>query len=204
VKLSVDILVLLLSPLDTVAIINFIEQEHLAALRKGDRSAFSVIYNQYWFLLYESAYKRLQDSDQAEDVVQDVLVALWDSRENLEVQNLRAYLLTAVRYQIFNLIAKDKVKDSYYRYILDQENEYSSSDSELIYNELSEGVQLLLSKMPKKRKEIFELRFQQDLSTATIARKLNLTQKTVQNQLTKAVSFLKSVLASFVLILPFS
>jgi RNA polymerase sigma factor (sigma-70 family) len=123
-------------------------------------------------------------------VVQDVLVALWDSRENLEVQNLRAYLLTAVRYQIFNLIAKDKVKDSYYRYILDQENEYSSSDSELIYNELSEGVQLLLSKMPKKRKEIFELRFQQDLSTATIARKLNLTQKTVQNQLTKAVSFL--------------
>jgi hypothetical protein len=61
VKLSVDILVLLLSPLDTVAIINFIEQEHLAALRKGDRSAFSVIYNQYWFLLYESAYKRLQD-----------------------------------------------------------------------------------------------------------------------------------------------
>lgn len=188
----------------TVALTNPIEQELLAALRKGDRSAFSEIYSEYWFLLYESAYKRLQDSDQAKDVVQDVLIVLWDQRENLEVQNLRAYLLAAVRYQIFNLIAKDKVKDNYYKYIQDQENEHSEADNELIYNELSEGVQTLLSKMPKKRKEIFELRFEEDLSTDSIARKLNITQKTVQNQLTKAVSYLKSVLAAILFILFFS
>lgn len=189
------------SHFDTVALTNSIEQELLVALRKGDRSAFSEIYSQYWFLLYESAYQRLQDSDQAKDVVQDVLIALWDQRENLEVQNLRAYLLAAVRYQIFNLIANDKVKDNYYRYIRDQKNEYSHADNELIYNELSDGIQTLLSKMPKKRKEIFELRFEEELSTASIARKLNITQKTVQNQLTKAVSYLKSVLASFIFIL---
>lgn len=187
-----------------MALTNSIEQELLTALQKGDRSAFSEIYGAYWYLLYESAYKRLQDSDQAKDVVQDVLTALWDHREKLEVHNLKAYLLAAVRYQIFNLIARDKIKDSYYKFILDQESAYADADNELIYNELADGIRDLLRKMPKKRKEIFELRFEEDLSTDLIARKLNITQKTVQNQLTKAISYLKSVLASFIFMLLFN
>ena len=91
------------------------EQHLLYALSQGDESAFAEIYKSYWKLLHDTAYKRLGDEDQAKDVVQDIFVKLWHQRETLEIDNLKAYLQSAARYQVYNLIAKQKVNDTYFK-----------------------------------------------------------------------------------------
>ncbi|WP_353718805.1 sigma-70 family RNA polymerase sigma factor [Dyadobacter sp. 676] len=173
----------------------------LLALRSGERSAFDVIYSRYWQLLFENAMRRVGDEDQAKDIVQDVFVSMWDNRQKVEVVDLKAYLLAAVRNQVFSLIARDKVSDKYFKYLESTGLPVSTTDFDLHYNELLGQYDHLVARMPNKQKQIFQLRFDEGLPTALIADQLNITQKTVQNQLLKAVHFIKSALFSLILFL---
>jgi RNA polymerase sigma-70 factor (ECF subfamily) len=171
------------------------------ALSRSDDEAFAHIYQRYWKILYTTAMQRVRDEDQAKDIVQDVFVRLWDQRESLEVNNLKAYLQTAVRNQVFNLIARKRVNDNYFKYLSGFSNVGAGPDESLRCDELETQFTVALGRMPEKRREIFQLRFEHDMSTKHIADKLNITQKTVQNQLLKAVQYLKTALSSMVLFL---
>ena len=177
------------------------EQELILALNQREEAAFNQIYRRYWRLLFEAAVRRVQDEDQAKDIVQDVFAGLWDQRDTFCVENLKAYLLTAVKYQIFNLIARKKVSDKYFRRLNKTEPVSSDADETLCFNELVSQYDTILREMPDKRKEIYKLRYDEGLSTQHIAEKLHITQKTVQNQLVKAVHFIKSTLLTLLLFL---
>lgn len=179
------------------------EQDLLFALSQGNEHAFAEIYKTYWKLLHSTAFKRLGDEDQAKDVVQDIFVKLWDQRGSLAIDNLKAYLQTAARYQVYNLIARDKVNDTYFKYLASFETSLGAADQNVLYSELQERFGSILSRMPAKRREVFALRYDDGLSTHDIAEKLNITQKTVQNQLLKAVDSIKEALFLLVLLLAF-
>ncbi len=179
---------------------NLTDQELLIALNQGKQDAFDQIYRRYWRLLYDAAYRRVRDQEQAKDVVQDVFVALWDQRQSLTIERLRPYLITAVRYQIFNLVARNKVSERYFRCLERAEPLTSDADEALRLDELVGQYELRVSEMPNKRREIYRLRFDEGLSTQHIADRLHITQKTVQNQLIKAIHFLKSTLLAIVLL----
>lgn len=170
------------------------EQHLLYALSQSDEDAFAEIYKKYWKLLHDIAYKRLGDEDQAKDVVQDIFVGLWDQRENLAIDNLKAYLQTAARYQVYNLIAKQKVNDTYFKYLSSFETYFGAADQNVIYSELQEKFGLVLKNMPIKRRAVFALRYEEGMTTQAIAEKLQITQKTVQNQLIKAVDTIRDAL----------
>jgi RNA polymerase sigma-70 factor (family 1) len=171
----------------------------ISALSKGSDEAFAFIYNRYWKTLYVTAMQRVQDEDQAKDIVQDVFVRLWEQREQLEINNLKAYLQTAVRNRVLNLVARKKVNDNYYKYLAGFSDVQSGPDEILRWEELLNRFTIMLARMPEKRREIFQLRFEEDMSTKHIANKLNITQKTVQNQLIKAVQYLKEALSVMLL-----
>ncbi|WP_342083574.1 RNA polymerase sigma factor [Dyadobacter sp. OTU695] len=177
------------------------DQNLLLALRRGEQSAFDVIYGRYWQRLFESAMRRVADEDQAKDIVQDVFVSLWGNRQKMEVVDLKAYLMAAVRNQVFSLIARNKVSDRYFKQLETSEPPAPATDFDLHYNELLGQYDHLIARMPDKQKQIFQLRFDEGLPTALIADQLNITQKTVQNQLLKAVHFIKSALLSLMLFL---
>lgn len=179
------------------------EQHLLYALSQSDECAFAEIYKTYWKLLHDTAYKRLGDEDQAKDVVQDIFVKLWDQRETLAIDNLKAYLQTAARYQVYNLIAKQKVNDTYFKYLSSFETSFASADQNVIYSELQDKFGSVLNKMPVKRREVFDLRYEEGLTTQAIADKLQITQKTVQNQLIKAVDTIKEALLMLLVLIGF-
>lgn len=191
------------NPFTKLADQNQHEQHLLFALSQSDECAFAEIYKTYWKLLHDTAYKRLGDEDQAKDVVQDIFVKLWDQRETLAIDNLKAYLQTAARYQVYNLIAREKVNDTYFKYLASFETSLGAADQHVLYSELQERFGAILNKMPVKRREVFELRYEEGLSTHDIAEKLNITQKTVQNQLIKAVDSIKEALLMLFLLLAF-
>lgn len=79
----------------------------LLRLQQGSRSAFNVLFYKYWEQTYSNAYKRLGDSEQSKDIVQEIFASIWINRQN-PINNLPAYLSISVRNQVFKLAAKNK------------------------------------------------------------------------------------------------
>lgn len=165
----------------------------LIQVQQGNKAAFNLLYDKYWAQAYSSAYKRLRDSDQAKDIVQDIFISIWLKREIL-IENLPAYLNIAVRNRVFKLAEKQKNFTPLLEKLDTLPALHQNADSNIHYQEFCKAYDALLSNLPPKRQLIFRLRFQEDFTTKAIAGQLGITRKTVQNQLGKAIEHLKIVL----------
>ncbi len=173
----------------------------LDQLSKSDQNAFKIIYLRYWRPLLNGAYKRLDDRQQAEDVVQNVFLALWNKRAYLEIHCLSAYLHTAVRYEVLSLIARSKTNTCFYSIMEDVVLDAESADTKLLSAEMMDIVLAYAQTLPRKRREIFVLRLQDSLSTKQIAATLGITQKTAQNQLRTALNGLHARIIPTILVI---
>ena len=168
-------------------------------LRQGNESAFEKIYKQYWAELYNAAYKRLPEKEKCQDIIQNVFTDLWTRRATLTIENPSAFLHTAVRFQVLKQISRGSKKN----FLSESLSELVSpleSDGELLEKEAKSLVALYISALPPKRRNIFVLHYMEGLSTAKIAVQLNVSQKTVQNQLTTASQGLKFKLTHMLLL----
>lgn len=163
-----------------------IEDEHLlfALLRQGDESAFKKIYNHYWPALYSAAYKRFPEKEKCQDIIQNVFADLWNRRSEVNLTNPRAYLHTATRFQVLKQLARAPKNTFFSQQFEEQLISPLTTDSSILEKESSVLVECFILALPKKRREIFLLHYHEGLSTAKIAVKLNVSRKTVQNQLT--------------------
>jgi len=177
---------------------SFRDDELVILLMQGDEAAFSEIYERYWLKLYNENHKRLKDEALCADVVQDVFADLWLNREEREIENLAAYLFTAVRYRIFSLYKKDKRVDAFVEPIEFIAAAASNPDSIFFEKELRECIDIWLNMQPEKRKQVFAMKFGRDLSTREISETLHVSQKTVQNQFTTSIKQLRVHLAKII------
>ena len=152
-------------------------------LSQGDKKAFEVIYRKYWRPLLDTAWKRLKNRQNAEDLVQGVFISLWQKREQLQINNLEAYLRTAVRYKVLNHILRTKRTYEFFEPFYELFHEKDTPEAELIAKNIIELIQAYAATLPEKRREIFLLHIQSSLSTKEIAKTLGISPKTVQNQL---------------------
>jgi RNA polymerase sigma factor (sigma-70 family) len=170
-------------------------------LHKGDEEAFNEIYKRFWRKVYNESYKRLKDTELAEDIVQDVFADLWTKRFNRNIENLGAYLVCASRYQVFMLYKKNNNR-SFFEAPLECLNLPSLFvDSVYEVKELKECINQWMNMQPEKRREVFRLKFIEDKSTREISEVLNISQKTVQNQFTISLHSLRSTLSKLLLLL---
>jgi len=163
------------------------DQELYALLRLGDKDAYTIIYKKYWQSLFNSAYKRLKNKDQCQDILQIVLSDLWRRREEVIIVDLSAYLHTSVRFQVFKQISR---KPAFSPLLDEFELLLVSSvhtDDALIESEILKLIRLWIEALPSKRRAIFLMYAEEELSTREIAEKLGISQKTVQNQLNTAI-----------------
>ncbi|TDW97472.1 RNA polymerase sigma factor [Dinghuibacter silviterrae] len=177
------------------------EQALLDRLRQGDMDAFDVIYRRYVRELYLAAYKRLDNKELVEDLVQDVFFRLWNRRDQLHIDNLGAYLHTAVRYEILNHITRHKAPAAFYAPFEAILADADTPENRLIAKELLELVYKYAETLPEKRKQVFLLHIKDKLSVNEIAEELNITTKTVHNHLGTAINGLRTHLAPAILLL---
>ncbi|MFF5381443.1 RNA polymerase sigma factor [Pedobacter suwonensis] len=160
-------------------------------LKQGDEVAFGKIYTLYWIELYNAAYKRLPEKEKCQDIIQNIFTDLWNRKAELDLENPVAYLHTAVRFQVLKHIARSP-KNSFFGESF--ENKLISplqADGILLEKEVAELITLFIKALPEKRRKIFVMHYFEGLSTAKIAFELNISQKTVQNQLTVATQALR-------------
>lgn len=166
--------------------------ELLRLLQQNNEEGFAKIYRALWPSLFDTAYKRLKDKEKCQDIVQNVFADLWHRKDKVVITNLSAYLHTAVRFQVYKHALKLSPHSDFFG-VLDQALESCfRADDTLITKELSTLVQLWIEALPSKRRKIFLMRYTEELSTQEIANRLNISQKTVQNQLNTATLDIKS------------
>lgn len=187
--------------------VHITDQELFSRMRRGDRAAFDNLYERYWMQVYSAAYKRLHDDDSAREITQDIFVQLWTRLQETEIANPGAYLMTAVRNNVYKWMHREQRFVPVPDLLLQAAHQADQADAGVLRREFMEKLENLISTLTEAQQQIFRLRFLDDLSTAEIAGKLRITRKTVQNQLGKSVAQLRSLwsflgLAALLLLCP--
>ncbi|HEY9260343.1 RNA polymerase sigma factor [Chitinophaga sp.] len=174
-------------------IVNASDQELLTKLNNGNRVAFDVLYNKYWKQVFNTAYKRISNTELAQDIAQDVFIQLWTRENKTPILNLPAYLQVSARNGVF----KQLEKESKYAVLpeeLTELNTDGSADTAVMFKEFLETFKELVAALPAQQKIIFDLRFHTGLSSQEIADQMNISVKTVRNQMGKALAKIRQSL----------
>ena len=162
-------------------------------LRKDDAAAFTVIYNRHFDTLFVHAYKRLQDKDEAQDVVHELFAHIWNKRRDFTVNtSLTAYLSTAVRNKILDIISHQEVESKYVSSLQGfLEEGVCITDHRIRERQLVELIEQGIADLPPKMREVFEMSRKHQLSHKQIAEQLNLSEQTVRKQVSNALKILR-------------
>ncbi|MDB5089689.1 MAG: polymerase sigma-70 factor, expansion family 1 [Mucilaginibacter sp.] len=172
----------------------------LQQLRDGSTFAYRALYEKYWEQTYNNIYKRLKDQEQAEDLTQDVFMQLWIKREETHIENLPAYLYVTARNSVYKSMGKQSKFvpiDDLLENLAKAENQ---TDARLLKNEFMKAYEALIDTLPLAQQTIFRMRYNECLSPDEIAEALDLSPKTVRNQLGKALIKVKATLGLLSLI----
>lgn len=181
------------------------DQELFEALKIGDATAYTEIFDRYQNILYRHAYRLLGDHDEVQDVVQDVFLNLWLKRSQLTIKSsLSSYIYQATRNRILNLMSHQKVIDRYVESLRAfwEEGEYST-DQRIRESELANIIHKEIDALSTKMRRIYLLSRRDDLTYKQIAEQEGIAEKTVRNQVYNAQQILRTKINSFLIIFPF-
>lgn len=164
----------------------------IIALNKGDKTVFSSLYSHYWHQVYNFSRLYLTSQDAAEEVVQEVFVKVWESRETLRADtSFKGLLFIITRNLIFSKFRKEVNEDFYRMTVLKSVEESYTIEEEIEANDLKEYLKILINDLPPRCREVFILSRKENKSYKEIAELLSISEKTVENHISKALKILK-------------
>ncbi|NMN35364.1 RNA polymerase sigma-70 factor (ECF subfamily) [Pedobacter sp. SG918] len=173
---------------------DFSDAELTELLREGDRGAFTVIYNNYWKLLFQTAYRILNNTIAAEDIVQDIFVSLWNRKNEAVILNLKAYLQQATRFAVYEAIRQRKHDSNFYNRLALITADIIT-DNPLLFKEQQELLSEIINALPEDCKESFRLSREEGMTYKQIAAVLGISEKTVEKRITKSLKHIRKGLS---------
>jgi len=175
----------------------------LTLIRADDQQAFRALYDRYWTTLWSYARNAMADPDDAEDVVQELFMTLWEKRDSLQINSsLKAYLFRATLNKVIDRIDRSKYRRSY---LQDLKQTYSegnyTTDGKLFEKELEQRFEACVDKMPPKMRTIFTLSRLQMMTHQQISDSLKISRDNVNRQIKNALILLKKSLLAVPLVL---
>lgn len=175
------------------------ELQIFSEMKSDSKESFNYFFDYYYSGLCIYANNFTGDLSTSEEVVQDVFVRFWEKRHSLTIENsVRYYLFRSVYNQCMNHLKHKKVEQNYRKEKVEQA-EFDPGEQWSLYNEfeLRHILDQAISKLPDRCREVFELSRFENLKNKEIAEKLGITEKTVENQITKALKVLRKELKDF-------
>lgn len=173
---------------------NLSEQEIIKAIREGNTETFRQVFDACYETLCQYAFTILKNAEEAEDIVQFMFLKLWDKRETLDIKKtVRSYLFRSVYHRCINHLEHKTIVRNH------QRNSKSipalhTQQPEVFPDELEESVRRAIDRLPPKCRTIFILSRYEELTYAEIAKRLNISVNTIQNQICKALRILREEL----------
>lgn len=173
------------------------EKEELELLRNASKQSFEALYHRYSGKLYNFVMKVSKgDAYIAEELVQRTFIKVWETREYIDSdKSFISYLCTIAKNMLLNEYEHQTVQFIFQEYIkVNTADVDSSTEMEVDRNLLEEYIDKLAENLPPKRREIFILSRKEGLPNKKIAERLHITESTIETQLSKALTFMKSQL----------
>jgi RNA polymerase sigma-70 factor (family 1) len=168
------------------------EAQLVKSLSKGNLLAFNTLFREYSGRLYRFAYGYLKSEAESEELVQEVFMKIWEKRAELKKElSFKSYLFTIA----FNIIRKHfrtrKYISEYFKSRIWDDLDTETSQK-ITYDSLYQYITELVNQLPERRKEIFIKSRFEGLNIKEIAEELEISHKTVENQLTDALKFIRA------------
>lgn len=173
--------------------------------KSEEELAFEILFRKYYVRLCGFANKFIANRAEAEEIVQEVFLNIWKKRDRLKLDNeIRPYLFKSIQNLCFNFLEHKKVTNNYYSVIAvvykNQAEEFNSYES-LLYTELQARVDQAIGTLPDQCRNIFQMSRHDGLKYTEIADTLGISVKTVETQMSRALSKLKVELKEFLVVL---
>ena len=171
------------------------DQELITSLQNGDESAMDVLFRRHDKSICRSVYRILKDNNLAEDIAQEVFLGLWKKRDKLKITtSVQAYLKRTAVNKSLNFIRDQKIKFDDEEKMPVQYNNQSTSQQKLEADDLQNLINDSIDLLPEKCRLVFTLSRFEEMTYQEIANELNISIKTVENQISKALKFLRKAL----------
>lgn len=168
-----------------------------AKIKLDDEKAFSILFHRYSSKIYSKSYSYLRDREVSSQIVHDIFLGIWNNRKTLEINSFSAYVTSAARYRVYKNIARNKIIPIDYKENLDDFEKKSATNlaqDKLAYEELENYIHSSLKNLPKRCREIFLMSRQQLMTNEEIANQLGISKRSVENQITHALKYLRTSL----------
>ncbi len=177
-----------------------LELKYLKELGRGNHNAFDILYVHYSPKVRHYLTGFIKNQDEAKDLTQEIFYKIWINRESIsKIDSFNAYLFRMVRNIIFDHYKHYLIEERYLQEI--NTSAYDDSIEEALYaKELFLLIDIAVDKMPPQQKNIFIMSRKEGLSNEEIARKLDISKRTVENHLTRALAELRKIVYSILIL----
>jgi RNA polymerase sigma-70 factor (family 1) len=168
----------------------------LKRIASGDRVAFTQFYTSHLNNLHRYIYLFTRSKEETEEILQDIFIKIWESREKLtELDSAKNYLLQIAKNKIIDKVRSHQIRQRVLAEIRRSKEVFdSATGDECAFREYYKVVQQAIDKLPAKRKLIFRLNIENGLSQDEIAQQLKISRSVVQKQLYSASHFVRKYL----------
>jgi RNA polymerase sigma-70 factor (family 1) len=192
-----------LSIYSKMMVVDLPEVELIEKLKSGDEKSFEYIFKAYYPSLAVFAKKYVYDLDLGKELVQDLFVKLYENRENLQINSsLKSYLFKSVQNKCLTYISQTQLRSKHLENVAVIERARELDESDYMEQvELEENIHNSIGSLPEQCKRIFKMSRMEGRKNKEIADELNISIRTVETQISKALKVLRENLSKYMLII---
>jgi RNA polymerase sigma-70 factor (ECF subfamily) len=175
------------------------DEELMMEIKADNMFAFDVLYRKYSKRLNKFGYSILKSREEAENLIQDVYLNLWENRSKVEkASSVKSYLFTIAYNSAITLIRKKARESQFIEYVKSlQEVSSEPVSMEIEYKELTDKLDKIIEELPRRQKEIYVLHRVKGLKYNEIAQSLNISVNTIECQMSRALKTIRAKLGNY-------
>jgi RNA polymerase sigma-70 factor, ECF subfamily len=178
------------------------DDELMLEIKADNVFAFDALYKRYSKRLYKFGHSILKSQEESENLIQDAYLKLWENRDKVEKDNsVKSYLFTIAYNSAITIIRKKARESVFIEYLKSlQEINEEPVNVELEYKELTTKLDEIITLLPPRQKEVYLLHKVEGLKYAEIAERLNISENTIENHMSRALKTIREKLGNYSLI----
>jgi RNA polymerase sigma-70 factor, ECF subfamily len=181
---------------------SYTDEELMLEIKADNMLAFDILYQRYSRKLYKFAFSILKSDEETENIIQDVFLNLWENRHRVvKDSSVQYYVFSIVHNSAISLIRNKARTTQFIEYLrLHQNLNQDPVNVEFEYNELKDKIDRIINRLPERQKEVYILHNVEGLKYHEIAKRLKISENTIENHMSRALKTIREKLGSYSLV----